>query len=206
MTGGDDGIRDVAPHLALGASGAEPLPHPRMHGVDRLRGATQSIDLVRLLEQAQRTEDRAGGHLLRALELAPEPQHLFGPHPVRQPDNRRLAFESVAQQSGGHCESVIGLFMRDDLHDGTSAGRLCSRVFETRHDQDRFATSGHEQAREAFQRFRVVTHQIAQVGARSDQQRVDARVGRGLGRSTQTVGLHLVGLQLGHACTLTRRT
>ena len=74
-------------------------------------------------------------------------------------------------------------------------------MLEAGHDEDRLARAGHEQTGQPLERFRVVADQVAQVGAGRDQKRVDAGTGCGLGGAAQPVGL-----QLGHACTLTRRT
>ena len=55
----NDRIGDVARDVALSAADAQPLPHPGVHPVDRVRRLSKRVDLVGALAGAERAHNGA---------------------------------------------------------------------------------------------------------------------------------------------------
>ena len=89
VTLGDDRVGDITPHLALGATDPQPLPHPRVNPVDGSPRVAQLLDLGCALAHPQVLQQGAGHDLPCVRHGGTEPQHLLGPHVVVQSDSGR---------------------------------------------------------------------------------------------------------------------
>src|SRR5699024_6713900 len=139
----------------------------------------QQIDLRRALAHPECTEHRTGEDLLGSWHGIGEREHLLCPHVVVVRERRCVRADSIGDDSVG----VLGLLPRDDLDAELSdAGRFGRRPFEGRDDHEGGLATLQDQTRQPLERLRVIAREIAQIGSRRDEHRVDAAPGRVVGR------------------------
>ena len=158
--------------------GDEELGHPGVHPVDGLTRAAQRVDLVGGLAHPQVAEHVGPEALLGIGQGGPEPEHLLGPHPVRQADQ-----PGVPEAGGDGGVRALGLSPADDLDaQRRHWRRLDGGDLEARRDEERVAVGGEDKAGEALQRERLVAGQPGQVRPGCHEEGVQAGRGDGLAR------------------------
>jgi hypothetical protein len=170
MPGGQDRRVHVRGHRPLGTAGPQPVPHRRVHPVDRGRRVPQCGHLGVTLAGPQRRHQLGGGHLLDVRAPPGQPVRPLEPHLAvhRDPAGR------VRQQRGQPVQRVLAVGPGDDLDPGV----LGERSFQPGHEQHRVASRRHDQAGGPLGGdAAAISGEVVQVAAGVDQHRVDAPVG-----------------------------
>jgi hypothetical protein len=180
---GQDRRGDVGAHLGLGAPGPQPLLHPGVHPVDgRTRGG-QLLDLGRGLDHPQPVDDRAGQLQDRTRQCLLHPQGVLGPGARAHGDPGGCSTQPLGDRGGQDGEGVVRLVPGQHLQPERAGGRGAHhRRLQPGHDQQGLTAARHDQRRQPLHGVGVVAAQVAQVGARGDDEDVDAElVGHGTG-------------------------
>ncbi len=180
---GDDRVCDIAADLGLGAAGPQPLPHPLVNPVDRLAGASQCVDLVRLACAAEAGAVTSPAATWLACGMTSRKRSTCSAH-IRSATATVCAGRPIASAmiaaAMTNASSVSSWLTT--LHAFASPACDGAGCFKPRHQQGRVAERGNEQAGQPLEWHRVVADQVAEVGARRDDQRVDAGcIGGGCG-------------------------
>ncbi len=163
----EDGPGDVGTDLALGAARPEPLPHARVHAIDRETGLTQGVDLVGVLADAQLLDEVTAEDLARLGEGVTEREDARCPHVVVDADR-----PGITHQRGHQGVRVVQLAPRLEAYVDT--GRDGGGLLERRYDEGGLTVGRQHEARQPLERQGHVAGQVAKVRPRRDEQGVDA--------------------------------